>query len=230
MLKSRLMALLCIAAGLGSANAQAQEVNDWSGFYAGVFGGFNAGDVNYDIISPTGTALYYGNPEINGLFGGADAGVNYQLDNGFVVGAEADIAASSTEGAAQMYDAATGSLAHSTVQKTVNSMASLRARAGFAVDRFLPFVTGGVALAQTSFENVVTGSTPPFTLPGLEDVQLGWTVGAGLEYAVTENISARAEYRFSQFDGSEKASPALSGNEKAAFHTHDARIGLNYHF
>jgi outer membrane immunogenic protein len=229
MLKSRLMALLCIAAGLGSANAQAQEVNDWSGFYAGVFGGFNAGDVNYDIISPTGTALYYGNPEINGLFGGADAGVNYQLDNGFVVGAEADIAASSTEGAAQMYFAATGLSALATVRGTVSPMASLRARAGFAVDRFLPFVTGGVALAQTSFEYVTAGTTP-FILPGLDDVQLGWTVGAGLEYAVTENISARAEYRFSQFDGSEKASPALGGTEKASFHTHDARIGLNYHF
>jgi outer membrane immunogenic protein len=64
----------------------------------------------------------------------------------------------------------------------------------------------------------------------LNDVQLGWTVGAGLEYAVTENISAKAEYRYSQFDGSDKTSPAVGGTEKASFHTHDVRIGLNYHF
>ena len=229
MLKSGFMAVLCIATGLGCATVQAQEVYDWNGFYAGVFGGYNTGDVNYEVIDPTGTAFFYGNPEINGLFGGADVGVNYQFENGFVIGAEADVAAGSTEGASIMYDAATGLPANASIRGTVSPMASVRARAGFAVDRFLPFVTGGVALAQTNFEYVASGAVP-FVLPGLNDVQLGWTVGAGVEYAVTENISAKAEYRFSQFGGSEKAAPALGGTEKAAFHTHDARIGLNYHF
>lgn len=228
MLKSRVMAMLCAAVGLGSVTVEAQEVHDWSGFYAGIFGGYNAGDVNYDVTDTTGAPFFYGNPEIEGMFGGVDAGVNYQFDNGFVIGAEADVAAGSTLGAAPMSSATPGLVLLATVRGTISPMASVRARAGFAVDRFLPFVTGGVALAQTNFEYLPWSTLLP--VPGLDDVQFGWTVGAGLEYAVTENISARAEYRFSQFEGSEKASAALGGTEKASFHTHDARIGLNYHF
>ena len=231
MLKSGFMAVLCIATGLGCATVQAQEVYDWNGFYAGVFSGANTGDVNYEVLDPAGSAAFHGNPQIDGFFGGIDLGFNYQFDNGFVIGAEADIAAGSTEGSSLMYDALGGTTANASILGNVGPMASLRVRAGFAVDRFLPFVTGGVALAETNFEYVALGAPGgPLVLQGLQDVQLGWTVGTGLEYAVTENISAKAEYRFTQFGGSEEAAPVLGGTERAAFHTHDARIGLNLHF
>jgi outer membrane immunogenic protein len=229
MLKSGFIAVLCIATGLSCANVQAQEVYDWNGFYAGVFGGANTGDVKYEVLDATGATFYYGNPEIDGFFGGTDLGFNYQFDNGFVIGAEADIAAGSTKGAALMYDALGGTTANASIRGTFSPTASLRVRAGFAVDRFLPFVTGGVALTETNFEYLASGP-PPAILQGLQDVQLGWTVGAGVEYAITENISAKAEYRFSQFGGSEEPAPVIGGTERAAFHTHDARIGLNYHF
>jgi outer membrane immunogenic protein len=227
--KSSFVVVLCVAAGLSCTNVQAQDVYDWNGFYAGVFGGYNTGDVNYEVLDPTtGTALFHGNPQIDGFFGGIDLGFNYQLDNGFVVGAEADFAAGSTKGSALMYDALGGTTANASIRGTFSPTASLRVRAGFAVDRFMPFVTGGVALAETNFEYVALGA--PAILQGLQDVQLGLTVGAGVEYAITDDISAKAEYRFSQFGGSEEAGPALGGTEKAAFHTHDARIGLNFHF
>jgi outer membrane immunogenic protein len=217
MLKSRVMAMLCAAIGLGSATVQAQETYDWSGFYTGIFGGYNAGDALYNIEDPLSPRFFFGRPEIAGFLGGANVGVNYQLENGIVIGAEADIAAGSTRGSAHMYNTVTGAMEPVTIEGAIGPTASLRARAGFAFDRFLPFVTGGATLAQSSY----SFSQPPLIVPGLEQVQLGWTAGAGLEYAVTENISAKA---------SPAASPALVGTEKASFHTHDARIGLNYHF
>lgn len=226
MLKSCAMALLCAAAGLGATPVQAQEVHDWNGFYAGIFGGYDAGNVIYEIDDPMNGRFFSGRPEIEGFLGGANVGVNYQLQNGIVIGAEADIAAGSTRGSALMYNTVTGLVEPVTVEGSISPTASLRARVGIAFDRFLPFVTGGAALAQSSF----SFAQPPLVILGLEQVQLGWTAGLGLEYAVTENISAKAEFRYSQFNGSSTPSPALLGTEKASFHTHDARIGLNYHF
>ena len=226
MLKSRAMAVLCAAVGLGSATVQAQEAYDWSGFYAGIFAGYNTGSALYEMDRPLEPSFYNGRPELEGFFGGANVGFNYQLQNGIVVGAEADIAAGSTRGSARMFNTITGLPEPVTIEGAISPTASLRARVGIAFDRFLPFITGGAALAQSSF----SFAQPPLTYLGLEQVQLGWTAGAGLEYAITENISAKAEYRYSQFDGSLTPSPALRGDEKASFHTHDTRIGLNYHF
>jgi outer membrane immunogenic protein len=75
---------------------------------------------------------------------------------------------------------------------------SIRARAGIAFDRVLIYATGGAAF--TGIDNTYAGG---FLFPGaFEDIsrtRSGWTVGAGLQYALTDNWSIRAEYRYSDF-------------------------------
>jgi len=118
------------------------------------------------------------NPDIEGLDGGAYAGAAVQFDN-FVLGLEGDVLASGLEGSA-------GGLS-----LEQNWAGSLRGRAGIALDRFLLYGTGG--LAATGLEASAGGLSDDQTL-------LGWTAGAGVEALIAPNVTARVEYRHSEYE------------------------------
>jgi outer membrane immunogenic protein len=118
------------------------------------------------------------NPELDGLDGGVYAGADYQFDS-FVLGLEGDLLASGVEGSA-------GSLG---IEQTWSG--SLRGRAGIALDRFLLYGTGG--LAATGVEATAGGL-------GDSDTLMGWTAGVGAEAMVAPNVSARVEYRHSEYE------------------------------
>jgi outer membrane immunogenic protein len=101
---------------------------------------------------------------------------------------------------------------------------SARLRAGYAFDRFLPFVTGGVAIGRYS-------GTENGTLENSENM-VGWTAGAGLEYAVTDNLIARVEYRYSDYGRKSQPAPFSFEGQQARLDltTNDVRVGLSYKF
>lgn len=221
---SKLALIATAALGLGVTAVQAQDSVDWNGFYAGVFGGGTAGNGQYvaNFFDGVGFVEMFTDADISGLFGGVALGVNYQLQQGIVVGAEADIAAASISGTNFLGGPGFP------ISGDINATASLRGRVGFAVDRFLPFATAGIALAHTA-------QSIPFPLDEfLQDgMLLGWTIGAGAEYAVTDAISVKAEYRYSQYKGSQATPfffPGDGSDAKTTFATHDVRLGLNYRF
>ena len=80
---------------------------------------------------------------------------------------------------------------------------SIRGRLGLAWDRVLIYATGGVAFGGFSTDITVAGTdffgTPVFGSGNRSTTRVGWTVGGGLQYAVTDNWSVRAEYRFTDF-------------------------------
>jgi outer membrane immunogenic protein len=130
----------------------------------------------------------------NGVIGGAHIGYNLQY-NQWVIGLEGSVDGTSISSS----NFVGGGL---TVYDRANIQGSIRARAGFAWDRFLIYATGGAAF--TSINNNYTDALGLVTgLPGVsEDIsrtRSGWTVGGGIEYAVTNNWSIRAEYRYSDF-------------------------------
>ncbi|WP_425487052.1 outer membrane protein [Microvirga makkahensis] len=62
-----------------------------------------------------------------------------------------------------------------------------------------------------------------------DDARRGWTVGAGVEYAITNNLTARAEYRFTKFETFENTlEPGIAIEEEPEFHT--VRFGVSYNF
>ena len=125
-----------------------------------------------------------GDVDANGFDIGGYAGANYQWGK-FVIGAEADV----------LYPFRDGSSGGLSVEQGLNG--SLRGRAGIALDRFLAYGTGGVA--ATSLElSTAAGSD--------DDVLWGWTAGAGVEGMVMNNITARIEYRYTDY-GSEAFAP-----------------------
>jgi outer membrane immunogenic protein len=97
-----------------------------------------------------------------------------------VFGLEGDVDWSNISGSAPCVGGA------ATCQVTNDWLATARGRAGFAFDRFLPFVTGGLAVGN------VNANVPGFG--SASNTNTGWTVGGGLEYALSRNITAKAEY------------------------------------
>jgi outer membrane immunogenic protein len=121
------------------------------------------------------------------MFGGTLGG-NYQFGQ-FVVGAEGDIDWQNLRGAT-----AAGLCAPAIVggcATSSNWIATLRARAGFAADRALFYVTGGGAFTD------IKPSTGALTFGG--GTEPGWTAGGGVEYAITDNVTAKIEYLYASF-------------------------------
>ncbi|MBR1148150.1 outer membrane protein [Bradyrhizobium sp. AUGA SZCCT0431] len=161
----------------------------WSGFYLG-------GELGWIQTNPeysTG-ALLLGAPFLvtsgsdkNGLTYGILGGYNYQMGQ-LVVGIEADFQGW-TVGEIR-YTAITGDFltAHS------KWGGSIRGRLGYAADRALLYVTGGAAFVSNETSIPFTGISI-----GGEDTRVGWTAGAGLDYAFTNNWFTGLEYRYSQY-------------------------------
>jgi outer membrane immunogenic protein len=171
----------------------------WTGVYGGLNGGFAIGtDSAYDLLAATGGVLgppssaFPGSfPAMGALLGG-EIGANYQVGD-IVLGAEADIDWSNAQGS-YVDDPAAGPGA-STVTGTAEWLATLRARVGYARDRWLLFATGGLAASgvKVGISNY-TGAPSPY----LADRQTlsGWTIGGGAEYALTDHWTIKGEYLY----------------------------------
>jgi outer membrane immunogenic protein len=146
-----------------------------------------------------------GEVDADGFDIGGYAGANWQWGN-FVVGAEGDL----------LFPFVDGEDAGIEVEQGLNG--SLRARAGIALDRFLLYGTGG--LAGTELELTQAGVSDDETL-------WGWTAGVGGEAMVTDSITARVEYRYTDYeDETFEVAPAISSD----FTTHSIRGGVGLKF
>lgn len=128
--------------------------------------------------------------DLNGFIGGVHAGHNWQ-DGNLVYGIEADLDYSGISGGTPFAypGGVTGDISLATQWQ-----GSVRLRGGVAADNLLFYVTGGLAVAEgklTSQGNTYNSSDTK--------LHLGWTVGAGIEYAVTESWTVRTEARYTDF-------------------------------
>lgn len=181
----------------------------WTGFYAGVQGGYVWGDSTLSVGASTVSL------DPKGAFGGIHAGYNYQFDGSIVLGAEADVNLSAAK--SDSVAAFRGIL-----KSDLKWFGSTRLRAGYAIDRFLPYLTGGLAFAGFDHDFIGGGGTI-----SLSDTYFGWTAGAGLEYAFTDNLTGRVEYRYTDY-GSQ--SYTLPGTHQLDLKTSDVRVGISYKF
>jgi outer membrane immunogenic protein len=160
-----------LAADLPSRRAPAPmiaavPVFTWTGFYVGVNAGYGWNDSGDGDLVFEGATIVGDSDDDGGFIGGGQIGYNYQIGS-FVVGLEGDIQYADFGGV--NYDF--GPLG---IYENDNDdwFGTVRARAGVAFDRALIYATGGFA----------------FT-----DNRNGWTVGGGVEYAFTNNLSAKIE-------------------------------------
>jgi outer membrane immunogenic protein len=178
----------------------------WTGFYVGVNGGGGLGRSNWDSA---------GGFNVSGGVVGGTVGYNYEYSH-VVIGAEGDIDWSGIKGSTTTLGCPTGCTIANSWLSTV------RGRAGYAFDRFLPYVTGGAAFGN------VSAAAPG--LAGNSTTNLGWTVGAGLEFAIAGNWTAKAEYLYVNLGRFNCSLSCGAGIDNVSFNANLVRAGINYRF
>jgi len=229
------------AAMLVAAGAQAADLSykkpaapvyvapafSWTGFYVGLNAGYAFS--NSDSINVSGNPAFaaLGVPSYklsrDGFIGGGQIGYNYQMDQ-FVVGLEADIQYTDLKksGVDAFGDRA---------RIETNYIGTVRARLGFVpMDRTLLYVTGGLAYGDTKMSSSVVGF--PALSGSKRDTSAGWTLGGGVEYAFTNNITAKVEYLY--FDLGDNRYTVSDGVRAASYRADNqgsiVRAGINYKF
>ena len=197
----------------------------WTGFYIGGDGGYG-----YATSSGTGAnaAGFFPVPysfNVHGPLAGGFVGGNYQLGT-FVVGAEADWQWANLTGNSAAVAAAGGPFTFSTKAK---SYGSARGRVGYAVDHWLLFATAGWAWGTWSTSYGLTGAAPFFTNGATSHA--GWTAGAGIEYAFTNYLLGRVEYRYTDLGKVTYVDAPSNSSELGNKVTiNDIRAGLAFKF
>jgi outer membrane immunogenic protein len=227
-MKVRLLAaafLLGSTALAAAADAIVDEVvvvdtaYNWSGVYVGGQVGYAFGSADYTLEELESGFDYEHDPD--GFIGGVYAGYNYQFTNGVVLGGEADIVWGDVEDSsvAQGND-------NFSATTSIDWMGAARLRLGYAMGRFLPYVAAGVAFGQFDFVERDEGD---FYGEADEDL-IGWTLGLGAEYAVTDNWIVRGEYRYTDFDDQDFVEQPVDDDWSAKLRSHDIRLGIAYKF
>jgi outer membrane immunogenic protein len=178
--------------------------------------------------------------DMNGFIGGFYAGCDYQV-GAWVFGIEGDWSNVNKEG--QVFDNFTFNIGGRVVTSPfdVNSaqerwVATARARVGYAVDKWLLYVTAGAAWARIrSSEWLIT--EPTFAVLQ-DDTRTGWTVGAGLEYALSYGWSVRSEYLYVQIPSYTTFTPGIGNGLlvgaptflSTKMNNNIVRAGLTYKF
>lgn len=164
----------------------------WSGFYLGLQIGYGWGTDSLTVY-PWGFGTNY---TPNGVVGGGHVGYNFQV-NQFVAGLEGDV-----EGTGISRTFSPGGVLY---QTDIPVQGSIRGRVGVAFDRVLLYATGGAEFA--SINTSYTG----FGYLSNSHSEAGWTVGGGIEYAINNNWSIRAEYRYADFGNLTDPGPFVFG-------------------
>ncbi|ENN94747.1 outer membrane protein [Bartonella vinsonii] len=102
-----------------------------------------------------------------------------------------------------------------------------RVRVGYSAGRIMPYISGGVAYGkfQDILSTSITGAEPFNATSDVTRAMIGYTLGGGVDFAVTDKVIARAEYRYSDF-GKKKFKDEI----ELKYKTNDLRIGLAYKF
>jgi len=173
----------------------AAPIFTWTGFYVGVNAGFGWSDDDFDSVDLAD------DDNDGGFVGGAQVGYNYQIGS-FVVGLEGDIQYADF-GGDDRFDFDNDGIVDDDFNNS-DWFGTVRARAGVAFDRALIYATGGFAFA---------------------DDANGWTVGGGVEYAFTNNLSAKIEGLYVNLDNDDDF-PGFDGETDFGV----VRAGLNFRF
>lgn len=233
-MRGKVFRILAVAFGLGFAPAALAAdmpvkarpmpmafAYNWTGFYVGINGGGGWGRSHHNFDS-AGTTT--GDYRISGGLIGGTVGYNWQSDR-LVFGIEGDIDWANISGSAVCPNPAF------TCGTKDTWLGTARGRLGYAWDRFLPYVTGGLAFGDIK-ASIPTGPGQPAAFPGSSTTRAGWTIGAGVEYGLAPNWSVKAEYLYVNL-GSMDCGAACAGagaNDNVNFKVNIIRAGLNYRF
>jgi outer membrane immunogenic protein len=184
----------------------------WTGAYVGASAAFGFGNFTHD------GAPFFGDAD-GGLFG-IQAGYNYQ-SGPLVAGIEGDLNFGSVSGSNHPFY-------NSYANGNINGEGSIRARFGYAFNHTMVYITGGYTGAN--LKGALTDFSISPNIYANESTFLnGWTIGAGVEYALTHNVSVKAEYLYSDY-GNGSLFTGTPDFAHPGLNLSTLRAGVNYHF
>lgn len=212
----------------------------WTGFYiggqAGVAFNRDAGDVRYNPGSGVFTTTQFsgGSRDSNdaAFIGGVHIGYDYQINN-FLVGAIADINyIDATSNSTYTITSGPGVVDTFGLSNDINFVGTVRAKVGVTADRFAVYATGGLAYADTETKYFAPGTLRatngfvPTVDSNSDDV--GYAVGAGVDYLVTPNLSLGLEYLYTDLGKTDTKVTYTNGITRASFNA-DSSSDLDFH-
>src|SRR5882757_7579908 len=194
-----------------------QPVFDWTGFYIGGHTGYGRGSSTAVLADP---AVIATDSRFSGVIGGVQAGYNWRLSSGLLLGVEADLTFPNY--LPSNYVVSFLASPRSYVSEQWDYFGTARGRIGYTSGPWLAYVTGGLAWAGERFINMpAVGSEEKHI-----GHRLGWAAGLGVEYGFAPHWSVRLEYLYSQFERANVLFP--SGTQYAStLDFQQLRIGLN---
>ena len=222
---------------------------DWTGLYVGIHGGYNfgsSGGVHFDDVggdfdpSNRDERIAAGHPDtvgdnLDGFIGGAQLGYNFQTDS-LVIGLETDVSYLDLDEDEHVNVPAGGGFVEHDYfsSQSIDWLGTTRLRLGYAFDRSLIYLTGGVAYGDTEYSHETLNAGRD--AGGESKFKVGWTLGGGLEYAITDAITLRGEYLYydlgksSSEDFYDPTFDNFSETWSAKFRGNIARAGINLRF
>ncbi len=203
--------------------------SDWTGFYVGVLGGGGWGRAEQTDGSPFSSGSY----NISGALAGMTWGYNWQIGR-LVVGFESDASWSnirgSTDGLGGFGGGCGGAPPH--CEATLQWFGSDRLRLGYAVGRWLPFLSGGLAWGYIHGKE---GDTPSNNAAGSgSELHYGWAAGGGIEAMIDPHWSAKAEYLYADLRSGkvfvDQFAVGGPANQAVQMRVQVVRAGVNYKF
>lgn len=200
--------IAAMALALLASPAAGEDVGtiDWAGTYVGGTIGYGWGESSVDSFGLVTVQ------EPSGSMAGLHVGYGHDL-GGMLLGAEADL----SFGGIRYVDTTFGMNIQS-----VPLMGTVRARAGLPLDRVMPYVTGGVAIATGRYE------LAPLDID-MSATHFGWVFGGGAELALTDMISIRAEYLHTWLNAATYTHDLVLPSD-TTFQFGTMRAGLSYRF
>jgi opacity protein-like surface antigen len=200
---------------------------NWTGPYIGLYLGTDWGDEDWKFSNNARV-----NPDFAGTMGGGQAGYNLQLGR-IVVGIEGEYGAGNAHGGVSCPN-----MNFFTCEADTHGLAMFTGRIGTTWGRALFYAKGGLAVGEVEAGAKVNAPSNPFGgliplafTPGVRtsNWQTGWTVGGGMEFALTNRWSAKAEYMY--YDLGDDTFKTFSTDTGTRVDTHGnlVRIGVNYH-
>lgn len=205
MFKSVIAAAAILAAG--PALAQTAPVEPFNGFFVGVQGGWQQD--RQTLQSTTGSIVTESTAKSDGFSYGGQFGYDFRLSPSVVLGAEVALTGRSGDSNFSTFDLSQG--------RTISATARLGTLVGPAG---LVYLRGGYANARYTLDDRIS------TFSENRD---GYTVGAGYEQMVGQNVSARVEYNYSDF-GSDQLGTSFGNQAELDYSRHAVTAGLNFRF
>lgn len=226
----------------------------WNGFYVGGSFGVGIGDGNVtNNPSVTGGLANIvssfpadGNSRSRGFMYGGQVGFNRQI-NWAVLGIEVEFDGSTIKSDSAASSRVLGNTASATSSQNLKWLSLVQGRLGYAAGHWMPFISGGLAFGKVQTDVATSGRTLGINcLVGCgsisdSQVKTGWTIGGGVEAALNQFWSFKAQYNYVDLGSANGAYNGTGttlgpGTTRSSFaynsdyRFHIIKAGINYHF